>query len=593
MSNTIVVEPALDIARTILAGFGKHYRIFRDASIRARSLFENQQWAELKKNNRERIDFYNLRVLETVEYLTSEFPDILNEALWPQIKIEYISLLYQHRQPELAETFFNSVAAKVLKRRYYNNQHTFTSPAVAAEHIEGKQATYRCYYPLVSGLESCLRQALTDFEFGVPFSHLDVCVANLGEAIRKWLPDVQQLGPNFHIQVLVSPFYWSTSAYVVGRVVHGHVRSLFMIPLKHSKKSPGNGSSGLYADAFIHEPDDLANLMSVSHAYFMVDMEVPSSWISFISAALPDKPKSELYTAVGLQRQGKILFVRDLRQHLKHSADHFVVAPGTPGMVMLVFTMPSFPFVFKVIRDSFDPPKDTTVEEVKQKYRLIKLHDRVGRLADTLEYFDLDFPIDRVAPSLVERMKQLIPSNVEIDGGHLVIRHAYVEQRLTPLNLYLAGGDAKRLKHGAQEYGNALRDLARANIFPGDLLLKNFGVSPYGRVVFYDYDEVCLLTDCNFRAIPEAVNLEDETRSEPWYGVGANDVFPEEFAKFLFNDHDFVRQFFEKQHADLLKPSFWIETQKKIRQGEEMEFALFPKSRRFPNRMLAHPSLVR
>jgi len=190
-------------------------------------------------------------------------------------------------------------------------------------------------------------------------------------------------------------------------------------------------------------------------------------------------------------------------------------------------------------------------------------------------------------------MKQLIPSNVEIDGGHLVIRHAYVEQRLTPLNLYLAGGDAKRLKHGAQEYGNALRDLARANIFPGDLLLKNFGVSPYGRVVFYDYDEVCLLTDCNFRAIPEAVNLEDETRSEPWYGVGANDVFPEEFAKFLFNDHDFVRQFFEKQHADLLKPSFWIETQKKIRQGEEMEFALFPKSRRFPNRMLAHPSLVR
>lgn len=585
-----MVELSLDIARTILAGFDKHYRIFRETSVAARGFFERQEWPELRRINRERNDLYNLRVLEAVDVLKKEFPEFTTgsyEELWPQIKKDYITMLYEHRQPELAETFFNSVARKVLHRRYHNNQYVFTRPAVATEHIESKQHTYRCYYPLTTGLSRILLQVFTDLQFNVPLVNPRRCASNLVRAFKKWIPRTQKIEPNFHIQVLSSLFYRNKAAYIVGRIVNGQTRSLFMIPLCHAPEG------GLYADALIYERDQLANLLSVSNAYFMVDIEVPSSWVSFINAAFPDKPKSEIYTSIGLQRQGKVLFVRDLHQHLKHSADHFVIAPGIPGMVMLVFTMPSFPYVFKVIRDSFEPPKDTSRDQVMGKYRLVKQHDRVGRLADTFEYFDLAFPLSRFAPDLLEQMKRLIPSNLEIDGDYLIVKHSYVEQKMTPLNLFVQNADESQLRHAAQEYGQSLRDLAMVNIFPGDMLLKNFGMTNYGRVLFYDYDEVCYLTDCKFRSLPVALHMEDETRAEPWYSVGANDMFPEEFAKFLFKDDGAMHKVFAELHGDLMRPEFWVHAQEQIQAGVESDICLYPSELRFKRDPLAQAPILR
>lgn len=572
------MDLALDIARTILSGFNKHYRIFRETSSSARLMFERKQWAEIRESNRLRIDMYDSRVAEAVETVKREFPQSVDEALWPSIKMAYISLLYEHRQPELAETFFNSVAAKVLHRRYHNNGHIFSRPAVAAEHIEAKQPTYRCYYPMGEGLRKTLIKIFDDYQLGVRLANPDRCMRNLMKSLRDWMPAPLKVEPNFHIQMLSSLFYRNKAAYAVGRVVNGQKRDLFVFALCHAPEG------GLYVDALVHEREHLANLFSVAHAYFMVDMEVPSSWISFINTALPEKPKAELYTAVGLQKQGKTLFFRDFQQHLKHSADSFVVAPGVRGMVMFVFTLPSFPFVFKVIRDSFEPPKDITRDQVMEKYRLVKHHDRVGRLADTLEYVDVAFPLDRFDQHLIEKMKHYIPSSVEIDGNHLLLKHVYIEQRLTPLDIYLRTADDRQLEHGVQEFGQALRDLANANIFAGDLLPKNFGMSPYGRVVFYDYDEVCYLTQCRFRRIPAARFPEDEMRAEPWYNVGKDDIFPEEFPKFLFQDER-TRQLFARVHGDLLQPDFWVRTQERIASGAELDLYPYPHEIRLLRRV--------
>jgi isocitrate dehydrogenase kinase/phosphatase len=321
-------------------------------------------------------------------------------------------------------------------------------------------------------------------------------------------------------------------------------------------------------------------VFSLSRAYFMVDMPVPSAYVQFLRSIMPWQRRADLYTMLGLQKQGKNMFYRDLAHHLRHSRDAFVLAPGIPGMVMVVFTLPSFPYVFKVIRDRFAPPKEVDHATVKAKYLLVKNHDRAGRMADTLEFSEVALPRSRIDAALLAELRSRCADMLEEDGNQVVIKHCYIERRMTPLNLYLDRASAEETAHAVRDYGNALKELAHANIFPGDLLFKNFGITRYGRVVFYDYDEIEYLTDCNFRRIPPPPNDDFELSGEPWYSAARNDVFPEEFANYLLASPR-IRETFRKYHADLLAPETWQEAQRKIRAGEFADFYPYPESLRY------------
>jgi len=328
------------------------------------------------------------------------------------------------------------------------------------------------------------------------------------------------------------------------------------------------------------EPTELALLFSANRAYFLVDMEVPAAYVAFLASVVPDKTPSEVYTMVGLQKHGKNLFYRDFLHHLRHSTDRFVIAPGIRGLVMSVFTLPSYPYVFKVIKDRIAPSKDTDRKRVQEKYALVKHHDRVGRMTDILEYSDVAFPLERFSDELVAELEAEAASQVERSGSHIIVRHVYIERRLTPLNLYLAKADSWERAHALREYGDAIAQLARANIFAGDLLFKNFGVTRFGRVVFYDYDEIEYLTDCRFRRIPPPPPGHDEMSGDVWYAVGPRDVFPEEFATFLLTDSE-IRDAFMRYHADLLDAEWWQATQATIARGEAPEVLSYPESARF------------
>jgi isocitrate dehydrogenase kinase/phosphatase len=316
----------------------------------------------------------------------------------------------------------------------------------------------------------------------------------------------------------------------------------------------------------------------------MVDMEVPSAYVHFLRSMMPNKPRSEIYTVLGLQKLGKALFYRDFLHHLRHSSDHFESAPGIRGLVMVVFALPSFPYVFKVIKDHFPAPKETTRALVKEKYLLVKNHDRVGRMADTLEYSNVAFPRSRFSEELLADLKEVAPSIVEEEQDQIIIKHLYIERRMTPLNIWLSEaekrGDDEALEHGVKEYGNAIKELVGANIFPGDMLYKNFGVTKHGRVVFYDYDEIEYITDCNFRAIPAARNEEEEMSAEPWYTIAKNDVFPEQLGVFLLGNPK-VKKYFMKYHADLLTPEFWEDRKQRIMQGHVEDVFPYPQEMRF------------
>ena len=573
---------AFDIARVLLDGFDKHYRLFRQSSQAARRHFEQMTWKQAQAEARDRIAFYELRVKECVQTLEDEYDEAdLSDTVWREVKLHYIGMLTDHRQPELAETFFNSVCCKILHRTYFNNDFIFVRPAVSTEYIEPADTTptYRVYYPGAEGLDKSLRRMVTNFQFDCEFADLDRDVAQ----VAAWLTRIMghaALEPNHQIQILSSPFFRNKGAYLVGKILNGGREYPFVIPVLHNRRGH------LILDTVLTDVGLITLLFSFTRAYFQVDMEVPSAYVKFLRSMLPNKPRSEIYTILGLQKQGKAAFYRDFLHHLAHSSDRFEIAPGIRGLVMVVFSLPSFPYVFKAIKDSFPPPKETTRALVKEKYQLVKCHDRVGRMADTLEYSDVAFPRSRFSEELLAELKAVAPSLVEEDDDQIIVRHLYIERRMTPLNIWLtdaeAAGDEAKLEHGVMEYGNSIKDLVAANIFPGDMLYKNFGVTRQGRVVFYDYDEIEYISDCNFRDIPAPRNEEDEMSAEPWYSVAKNDVFPEQFGVFLLGNPK-VRKYFMKHHADLLTADYWRQRKLRIQDGQVEDVFPYPQEIRFIN----------
>jgi isocitrate dehydrogenase kinase/phosphatase len=427
-------------------------------------------------------------------------------------------------------------------------------------------------------LRATLREIATTFELKNPWEDLRRDLRNLVRALRPHFPRPARAQHDLQVQVLCSLFFRNKAAYIIGRVINAHREIPFAIPVLQNERGE------IYLDTLLVGEDQLLVLFSFARAYFFVDMEAPAAYISFLRWLMPRKPRTELYMAIGLAKQGKTLFYRDLHYHLKHSTDRFSVAPGIKGMVMLVFTLPSFPYVFKVIRDRFAPPKDIDRQTVLDKYLMVKLHDRVGRMADTLEYSLVALPLDRFDPALLQELQRECGSTVEVDGEQLVLGHVYIERRMQPLNLHVEecrrDGDEARLRYALREYGNAIKELAGAGIFPGDMLLKNFGVTRHDRVVFYDYDEIQPMTEVSFRRIPPAASYDEEIQAEPYWRVGEGDVFPEQFGHFLVSDAR-AREIFYEYHRDLLDPQFWADKQARFSAGVLEDIFPYPEELRF------------
>jgi len=563
------------IAQTILDGFDKHYFLFRRFGFEAKFCFEHADWSRAGEGRKERILGYEERVKETVKALNTGFPEAgANAQWWPEIKTAYITLLLNHLQAECAETYYNSVVCRVLHRDYYNNKNIFWRPSVSTEHLHGSSPSYRSYYPLTDGLRRCLLKTLTGFGLSNTFQHLRRDIRRLETAILEIRGKDWKAQPNYQVQVLGSLFFRSKAAYIVCRIINGDRIQALVIPVLQ------DDDRKIYVDTALLRPKDVSIVFSFSRAYFMVDMEVPSAYVTFLISIMPGKSPVDLYAMLGLQKQAKNLFYRELLHHMNHSQDNFQIAPGVPGMVMLVFTLPSFQFVFKLIKDHFDPPKTSSREEVRQKYLLVKYHDRVGRLADTLEYSNVAIPMDRIDPELLAELRRSAAGSIEEIGDKLVIRHVYIERRMEPLDHYLAQASPARKRRAIQDFGQSIRDMVGANIFPGDMLKKNFGVTRSRRVVFYDYDEICYITDCNFRRIPPARSYEDEISDTPWYSIGQNDVFPESFGPFFFTNNEDMA-LFKKDHAELLDPAWWNRTKDTILAGGLIDVFPYPVKRRF------------
>lgn len=567
-------------ADTIHWAFDEHRQRVQAITRRVQQRFERRDWAGIRQDTVERLGLHSRNVERVCEVLGEQLGQHLKDrSLWAGLKEAYTATILGRNDFELAQTWFNSLSRRVFGHDGVDPTIDFASDEFPLPYHGWEMASARMY--AVRRVDAgVVRKLLEDAGFRVPFRDLEGDAALAAGRIRHALLERFGTEEVEALDVLRPIFFRNKGAYVVGRArlrddPHGGAYMPLLLPVSSRE-------TGLELDAVLHSEDEASVVFSFARWYFHADVESPREVIGFLQSILPRKRIAELYISLGYTKHGKTELYRDLMRHIaasEASDEPFVVSRGQRGLVMSVFDLPSYPFVFKIIKDRFPPQKTASREKVREKYREVLQHDRVGRLVDFQEYEHLKVPRERFDPALLEELQREAAKNVEVRGDDVVIRHVYVERRVMPLDVYLRNVEEEDALAAISDWGRCIKDLAAANIFPGDVLLKNFGVTRHGRVVFYDYDEVGRLTDHRFRPFPVARHDFEELSSETWFAVAEGDVFPEELGRFVGLEGA-RRGAFLQEHGDLFGVDFWQRMQERNLSGEIIEFFPYRDERR-------------
>jgi isocitrate dehydrogenase kinase/phosphatase len=582
--------------QAILSSFEAYRDQFKRITKRARGRFESRDWHSMQADALQRLDLYKTIVIKAVpqveRLLGSESHRL---ETWKEIKAAYSQSLYRYtNEVELAQTFFNSISRRIFTTVGVNPEIEFLDDEYQPAVESGKPSVYTTHL-YQENLQTLLMQIFSAHPFAIAYQDLGRDIRQVRRIIQKHLERIWGRAQFDRIEMLRPVFYRGSGAFFIGRIC----RFPGQIPIPDSQMSRSmvaalreqymplilclqNRQGKIGVDAVLLDEDEASIVFSFTRSYFHVEADRPAEMVSFLKSIIPLKRIAELYIAIGFNKHGKTELYRDLMRHLEQSNDQFETAPGERGMVMAVFTLPSYDMVFKVIKDRLIPPKSTSRSEVMQRYDLVFKHDRAGRLVEAQEFEHLSFAKERFTPHLLDDLLQVAPSMISIHDGLVSIQHVYIERRTIPLNLYVKNLNKIATRQVVLDYGKAIKDLAATNIFPGDILLKNFGVTRHGRVVFYDYDELCLLTECEFRRLPQANNFDDEFSADPWFYVGPNDIFPEEFRTFLGLQGS-LRSAFLEVHSDLFEVAYWRTMQQHHLAGEVVDILPYPENRRLSN----------
>ena len=557
------------VASIILEAYEAHLGRLQELIRNARVHFQTRDWAAAQRDSASRLDLHNGAVREGLALLRERLgANLEHHETWVALRPAFAGLIAQRRDAELAETFFNSFTRRLF--------HTVgVDPVIEFVSLAGDTAAHaapwrhtRILTAATAGIEPLLRAVLGAFPFEPGYEDLDGDLALASAAIATRHPGVVPES----VEMALPVFYRGKGAYLVGQIHSAGGDVPLLIALT-------NPSGRIVVDAVLTTADEASVVFSFARSYFFVAMDAPREMVDYLRTIMPRKPVAELYAALGFNKHGKTELYRSLLKHLAFGNGRFGVAPGQRGMVMAVFTLSGFDVVFKVIRDRFDYPKTVTHDEVRQKYRMVFRHDRAGRLVDAQEFEHLAFDAERFDPTVLDELLTTCAERVRLHGKEVVISHLYTERRLRPLDVYLRGTGPPSAREAVIDYGQALRDLAATNVFPGDMLLKNFGVSRHGRLIFYDYDELCTLSECRFRELPAPREDRDEGAAEPGFYVGPHDIFPEEFRNFLGLSGELLEAFLA-HHRELLGVTFWHRMQELHARGEVLDIYPYRSTRR-------------
>ncbi|EFH8996418.1 bifunctional isocitrate dehydrogenase kinase/phosphatase [Escherichia coli] len=561
------------IAQTILQGFDAQYGRFLEVTSGAQQRFEQADWHAVQQAMKNRIHLYDHHVGLVVEQLHCITNGQSTDAAFLlRVKEHYTRLLPDYPRFEIAESFFNSVYCRLFDHRSLTPERLFIFSSQPERRFRTIPRPLAKDFHPDHGWESLLMRVISDLPLRLRWQNKSRDIHYIIRHLTETL-GTDNLAES-HLQVANELFYRNKAAWLVGKLITPSGTLPFLLPIHQTDDGE------LFIDTCLTTTAEASIVFGFARSYFMVYAPLPAALVEWLREILPGKTTAELYMAIGCQKHAKTESYREYLVYLQGCNEQFIEAPGIRGMVMLVFTLPGFDRVFKVIKDKFAPQKEMSAAHVRACYQLVKEHDRVGRMADTQEFENFVLEKRHISPALMELLLQEAAEKITDLGEQIVIRHLYIERRMVPLNIWLEQVEGQQLRDAIEEYGNAIRQLAAANIFPGDMLFKNFGVTRHGRVVFYDYDEICYMTEVNFRDIPPPRYPEDELASEPWYSVSPGDVFPEEFRHWLCADPR-IGPLFEEMHADLFRADYWRALQNRIREGHVEDVYAYRRRQRF------------
>ncbi|EOW4465571.1 bifunctional isocitrate dehydrogenase kinase/phosphatase [Escherichia coli] len=561
------------IAQTILQGFDAQYGRFLEVTSGAQQRFEQADWHAVQQAMKNRIHLYDHHVGLVVEQLRCITNGQSTDAAFLlRVKEHYTRLLPDYPRFEIAESFFNSVYCRLFDHRSLTPERLFIFSSQPERRFRTIPPPLAKDFHPDHGWESLLMRVISDLPLRLRWQNKSRDIHYIIRHLTETL-GTDNLAES-HLQVANELFYRNKAAWLVGKLITPSGTLPFLLPIHQTDDGE------LFIDTCLTTTAEASIVFGFARSYFMVYAPLPAALVEWLREILPGKTTAELYMAIGCQKHAKTESYREYLVYLQGCNEQFIEAPGIRGMVMLVFTLPGFDRVFKVIKDKFAPQKEMSAAHVRACYQLVKEHDRVGRMADTQEFENFVLEKRHISPALMELLLQEAAEKITDLGEQIVIRHLYIERRMVPLNIWLEQVEGQQLRDAIEEYGNAIRQLAAANIFPGDMLFKNFGVTRHGRVVFYDYDEICYMTEVNFRDIPPPRYPEDELASEPWYSVSPGDVFPEEFRHWLCADPR-IGPLFEEMHADLFRADYWRALQNCIREGHVEDVYAYRRRQRF------------
>lgn len=560
-------SPAIAIAERIHEGFDTFYVRFKRLTREARRWFDDGEWIRIHEHSHRRIDLYQRHVamtLKALEPLTTSLGADLE--VWKAAHRHFAVITAERVDCEVAETFFNAITRKIFGTVGVNHEIEFLE-----NHFEEVSTALQGLYRRVARQADL--EAMFERVLAVPSPALEF-VDRQAEARYLAARFSEQLGDaRFeHVDILCTLFFRVREAYIVGRIAVGGRHLPLLIPIQATP-------DGVVVDGAIFSVDETLQVFSSTRSYMFVDVYKPSDLARFLGTLMPDLSLSELYIAFAHHRHGKTLIYRELVDYLAKTTEKFIVAPGIKGLVMTVFTLPGYRNVFKIIRDTFEKP-GATREAIMQSYRDVFRGRRVGRLADTQEFEHLAFDKARFTDECLEELLSKASDTVEVVGDKVVVKHLYTEQKMDPFNIFLERTPAADAKAAIVDYGHAIKELAANDIFAGDLLWKNFGVTRFGTLVLYDYDEIRPLTACTFRAIPVSNDYDDELSADRYYATSGDEVFPEEWRPFIVPRDPGLAEAFNTAHADLLGPGFWNRMKEYVAAGQ-LEIGL-PYEPRYP-----------
>lgn len=577
-------DEAISIAvRLTLEAFESFNAEFQSITRRAKQTFEDREWSAGRRDAVERLDLYEKSLGVVATRLENVLGDqAKEEPLWSCAKSRFAPLIAQRYDVDRAETFFSSVTRKMLSTVGVNRGveffHLHPKATIPTQH----ESVYRRYAGDESA-RSMVARIFNDFHFWVPYENLERDVELVANEVDLHLWPLVGNEKAFAIDVAKAVFFRNKMAYIVGRIVADvHVVPL-IIPLV-------NTEAGIRVDAVLLSEADANNVFNFAYSYFHVDLDRYDALIYFLRSILPDVDLGELYTSLGYNRHGKTELYRDLHRFVHVSRQQFVIAPGLEGAVMIVFTLPGYGFVFKVIKDQpcflrskSNTPKEITQTRVREQYAFVSHRDRAGRMVDTQEFENLRFKRKRFTEVLLDEFRLAANRNVTITDEYVILRHLYVQRKVVPLPMYFAREtNPEAIRKVLIDFGYFLKDLAWSGVFPCDLFNAwNYGVMPRGRVVLYDYDDVVPMERVTFREKPvPRTELEEFAPEEDWIVATQEDFFLDELDRYS-GIPSLLKGVFKSVHGDLYTMQFWDGLVAQLRNGEIFDIIPYDRTKRF------------